>query len=637
MCGIAAIVNYQSEEAVDRHVIEAMVEAMHHRGPDDVGCYLDRYVGLGHRRLSIIDRSGGHQPMCNEDGTVWISFNGEIYNFRRLREELLANGHAFQTQSDTEVIVHLYEDLGEQCVHRLHGMFAFIIWDSRKEQVFIARDRVGIKPLYYWISSRGLALASEMKALLAVPDFHRELNLQALHEYLTLGYTIAPRTILHNVMKLEPGHLMVVLNGSVRIQQYWDLDYSKKTKAIERDLVDEFSSQLTNSIRTHLVGEVPIGILLSGGLDSTGVTALVAQQAGHRLKTFSIGYADHGFDIDERAYARLAAQAFNTEHHEVAITPETYRDTLEDYVWHMDEPMADPASIPLYCVSQLAKDSVKVVLSGEGSDELLAGYSFWMAQKGLDRAQAFRKLPRWFRSFLLRPLNEYALKSGRLSRYMAMADRPLADYFQFGPPYMSHGVPESARVDLYGPAFSTDLRPSLQCVIDGYRRASSFEFLDQMLYVYTKQWMPDDLLLKADKMTMAHSLELRVPFLDHNLVELAAALPDNMKMRANKKRSFTTKHILREALQGIVPDEILHRKKMGFHVPLPHYLRTSLKTLAYDLFRSESFRHSGLFRTDKLMELVKCHSEGRNATTSIWPILVFALWHQRFIPLNSET
>jgi asparagine synthase (glutamine-hydrolysing) len=302
-------------------------------------------------------------------------------------------------------------------------MFAFIIWDSRKEQVFIARDRVGIKPLYYWVSNRGLALASETKALLAVPDFHRELNLQALHEYLTLGYTIAPGTILQNVMKLEPGHLMVVRDGSLEIRQYWDLDCSKKTKATERDLVDEFSSQLMNSVRTHLVGEVPIGILLSGGLDSTGVTALVARQAGHRLKTFSVGYADHGFDIDERAYARLAAQGFNTEHHEVAITPETYRDTLEDYVWHMDEPMADPASIPLYWVSKLAKEhDVKVVLSGEGSDELLAGYSFWMAQKGLDRAQAFRKLPWWFRSFLLRPLNQYALKSNRLSRYMAMAD-----------------------------------------------------------------------------------------------------------------------------------------------------------------------------------------------------------------------
>jgi asparagine synthase (glutamine-hydrolysing) len=631
MCGIAGIVNYESRQPADREVIEAMLRAMVHRGPDDGGCYIDQYVGLGHRRLSIIDRSGGHQPMCNEDGTVWITFNGEIYNFRRLRDELVANGHTFQTHSDTEVIVHLYEDLGEHCVHRLHGMFTFIIWDSRKDQILVARDRVGIKPLYYCVSNGRLALASEMKALLAVPDFHRTVNLQALHEYLALGYTIAPATILQGVLKLEPGHLMVVRNGSVQTHQYWDLDYSKKTQATERELVDEFSSRLTESVRTHLVGEVPIGILLSGGLDSTGVTALVSQQAGHRLKTFSVGYADHGFDIDERAYARMAAQAFNTDHYEVAITPETYRDTLEDYVWHMDEPMADPASIPLYCVSKLAKDSVKVVLSGEGSDELLAGYSFWMAQKGLDRARSFRKLPRWFRSLLIHPLNQYLFKSDRLSRYMAMAEKPLADYFQFGPPHMSHGVPDRARLELYGPRFSTDLRPSLQGIIDGYRRASSFEFLDQMLYVYTKQWMPDDLLLKADKMTMAHSLELRVPFLDHNLVEFAAALPAEMKMRANTSGSFTTKHILREALQGTVPDEILHRKKMGFHVPLPLYLRTSLKNVAYDLFGSESLRHSGLFKTDKLLELVTRHAEGGNASRSIWPILVFALWHQKFM------
>ena len=632
MCGIAGIVHHQSRQGVDRQLIESMLNAMVHRGPDDAGCYVDRYVGLGHRRLSIVDRSCGHQPMCNEDGTVWITFNGEIYNFRSLREELLANGHTFKTHSDTEVIVHLYEDLGEHCVHRLQGMFAFMIWDSRKEQVFIARDRLGIKPLYYWLGNGGLAVASELKALFLVPGFSREIDLQALHEYLTFGYTIAPNTILQGVSKLEPGHLMVVRNGSLQIKQYWNLDYSKKTDASEQDLVDEFSSRLTNCVRNHLIGEVPIGILLSGGLDSTAVTALVAQFGGNRLKTFSVGYADHGFDVDERAYARMAAQAFQTEHHEVAITPETYRDTLEEYVWHMDEPMADPASIPLYCVSKLAKDHVKVVLSGEGSDELLAGYSFWMAQKGLDRARLFRTLPRWLRSSLIRPLNDAVFRSARLSRYMTMSDRPVSDYFQFAPAHMSHGLPDAAKRALYGPRLSSEnLRPSLERVIESYRQASSFTFLDQMLYVYTKQWMPDDLLLKADKMTMAHSLELRVPFLDHTLVEFAAGLPENMKMRAHRNGTFTTKHILRQALAGKVPDEILHRKKLGFNVALPLYLSGSLKNMAHDLFGSQLFRQSGLFNTEKLREFVKLHGEGSDLTTSIWPALVFALWHRRFM------
>jgi asparagine synthase (glutamine-hydrolysing) len=328
----------------------------------------------------------------------------------------------------------------------------------------------------------------------------------------------------------------------------------------------------------------------------------------------------------------MAAQAFQTEHHEVAITPETFRDTLEEYVWHMDEPMADPASIPLYCVSKLAKDHVKVVLSGEGSDELLAGYSFWMAQKGLDRARLFRTLPRWLRSSLIRPLNDAVFKSARLSRYLAMSDRPVSDYFQFAPAHMSHGLPDAAKRALYGPRLSSEnLRPSLERVIESYRQASSFTFLDQMLYVYTKQWMPDDLLLKADKMTMAHSLELRVPFLDHTLVEFAAGLPENMKMRAHRNGTFTTKHILRQALAGKVPDEILHRKKLGFNVALPLYLSGSLKNMAHDLFGSQLFRQSGLFNTEKLREFVKLHGEASDLTTSIWPALVFALWHRRFM------
>lgn len=630
MCGIAGIINHRSQEAVDRDAIEAMLAVMVHRGPDEGGCHLDRYVGLGHRRLSIIDRAGGHQPMCNEDGTVWISFNGEIYNFQSLREELLSNGHTFRTHSDTEVILHLYEELGEYCVNRLQGMFAFIIWDSRKCVALVARDRLGIKPLYYRTDGRGLMVASEIKSLLTDRQCSTDINLQALHEFLTLGYTVAPSTIFQQVKKLEPGHMLIVHAQSLEIKQYWDVDYSKKIHAADPDLVEEFSRRLTASVQSHLVGEVPIGVLLSGGLDSTVVTAL-ARQSGRRLKTFSVGYADHGHDLDERAFARMAAQHFDTEHHETSMTPIDYRDTLEEYVWHMDEPMADPASIPLYWVSKLAKEHVKVVLSGEGCDELLAGYSFWMAHKGWRRAQMFRQLPLWMRRSLLRPVNRTVFKSNRLSRYITISESPAADYFSFAPVYMSHGVSDEMKTPLYGPRFSNGLRPSLEPVIEGYRRAASFEFLDQMLYVYTKQWMPDDLLLKADKMTMAHSLELRVPFLDHTLVEFAASLPANMKIRVNADGSVTTKHVLRQAVKGHVPAEILHRKKMGFHVPLPEYLRGPLKPMACDLFQSQSFRQSGLFNVDRLMDFLDLHGSERNLTRSLWPVLVFALWHQRFV------
>jgi asparagine synthase (glutamine-hydrolysing) len=635
MCGITGIVYHDSATRADRAVVEAMNQVIAHRGPDDGGIHLDRHVGLGHRRLSIIDRAAGHQPMSNENDSVWITFNGEIYNYRELRQTLLAKGHVFKTQGDTEVILHLYEEEGERCVEKLIGMFAFAIWDRSKDTLLLARDRLGIKPLYYFLGSRFLAFGSEIKALLSLGCIEPKLNMQALHDYLTFHYNVAPQTMIAGVFKLPPAHILVVRNGAVQQKQYWDLDYSDKLDLPEAECVEEFYRRVLACTQSHLVGEVPLGVLLSGGLDSTTIAGAMAELGVRRIKTFTVAFADEAAadyeNYDERRYARMAASYYGADHHEIAITRKDFADGLRDYVWHMDEPMADSASIPLYYVSRLAKDHVTVILSGEGSDELLAGYNYWASFKGFERARWARKIPAPIRNYVLGPMNHHLFRSPRLQRYLELAKRPASHH----PLVLAKDLgvfSEDAKVGLYGPRAkgAGPLFPSEDVVREAYWKTTTFPFLDQMLYVSTKQWLPDDLLLKADKMTMAHSLELRVPFLDHTLVEFAARLPVDMKVRKNGGGTYTTKYVLRKAFEGRVPPEILHRKKLGFPVPLKDMFRGELKTLALDMIHSRSFAERGLFDRRKVLSLMQEHEAGADRGPQLWSLVVFSMWADVF-------
>lgn len=632
MCGINGILYYERDRRPDRLLIQAMNRALAHRGPNDEGDYSDGPVALGNRRLSIIDLAAGHQPMSNEDGSVWITYNGEIYNHADLRRDLLAAGHVFKTHSDTEVIVHLYEEAGADCVQQLTGMFTFAIWDRRTATLLVARDRLGIKPLYYCLGRDFLAFSSEIRALLHIDSRRPRLDLQALHDYLTFRYNVAPQTMVQGILKLPPGHLLVARGRDVKIRQYWDLDYSKKLPLSEDECIDEFRQRFIATTQSHLVGEVPLGVLLSGGLDSATVAGVVSDLRGDGVKTFSVAFADDGDAYDERRYARLAARRYRTEHHEVAITHQDFVSGLADYIRSMEEPTADPASIPLYYVSKLAKDHVTIVLSGEGSDELFGGYMDASDFRGFDRARWVRKVPGLIRNHLVKPLNDGLVRSARLNRYLQLASRPVSHYPLVVPTYMGGVFSEEAKRAMYGRLMkdADNLRRSEELVIDLYRRTLGFEFLDQLLYVYSKQWLPDDLLLKADKMTMAHSLELRVPFLDHSLVEFVASLPVDMKIRRTGRGAYVTKYVLRKAFPDKIPPEILDRPKMGFPVPLHRLFQHELRDLAGDVFGGRSLRESGLFDTEKITALLRENEAGIDHSARLWSLLVFGLWYQLF-------
>ena len=631
MCGIAGILSCNGAHTPERDLIEAMNATLVHRGPDQGDVFLDEGIALGSRRLSIIDLAAGPQPLSNEDGTVWITYNGEIYNHASLREDLVARGHTFKTLTDTEVIVHLYEEMGERCVERLQGMFAFGIWDKRSRTLLLARDRLGIKPLYYYEGSNFLAFASGIRALLTL-DVPRRLNAQALHDYLTFHYTVAPDTMIDAVRKLEPGHVLVAQNGKVNKRRYWALDYSRKPALPEEECIDAFAERFREVTERHMVADVPLGVLLSGGLDSTAVTAVVSQLAGRQVKTFSVAFADDGEAYDERRYAQLVARHYGTDHHEIAITRQDFVNALPHYIYALEEPMADAASVPLYFVAKLAREHVTVVLSGEGSDELLGGYFRTSDFRGAARAQWVRRIPRLLRRGVIGPINDRVLASRRIHRYLELADRPPGDYFQVSPMYMGANVfSEEAKREFYGPSMrGLSLRPSEAIVVDAYRRASRLDLVDQLLSVYTEQWLPDDLLLKADKMTMAHSLELRVPFLDHTFVEFVASLPVNLKLRSNGNGSLITKYALRRAFEHSMPSEIMNRPKLGFPVPLPSLFRHELKPLARDVFASRVVKESGLFNPSRLQAALDQGETDINHWGRLWRVLVFCLWQEAF-------
>lgn len=618
MCGIAGKFHFDDQQPVSQALLDRMANRLVHRGPDDSGFFTHGPVGLAHRRLSIIDVSAaGKQPICNEDGSVWTVFNGEIYNYRELRRTLVDAGHRFKTNTDTEVIVHLWEEYGEKMVDYLVGMFTFALWDDREQQLVVARDRVGIKPLYWAETRSGIVFASEIKALLADPEVAREVDPRAVDRFLAFRYMPGEATLLHSVRKLRPGHLLIVDAKGWVERRYWDLDSipNNTTKRFE-DSVDELRDLLGHVIRDHQVSDVPVGYLLSGGLDSTGILALGAETAVDP-QSFTVGFSGAGV-TDERPYARLAAERFGTSHHETTFTFREFRDFLPDFVRIMEEPVCEPPAVALHFVAKLASQHVKVVMSGEGGDEAFAGYSTyrnaqWMAQLG-------RFLPgptaRWMLS---------AIPSAR--SWAPLAGRSL-DEFYFGRTTVPPGLFLREHDRWYAPEFreTLDRDWSLAPAREFLERCSGRSPLDRMLYVDTMSWLPDDLLLKADKITMSHSLELRVPLLDHRVLEFAASLPPDHRLRGRE-----TKRVLRAALAGVVPQEILDRPKAGFPVPYEGWLRGEMREFVSDLLLSETATTRPYFRRSAVEALLRENLAHGKHAKEVFCLLVLELWHRSFI------
>jgi asparagine synthase (glutamine-hydrolysing) len=627
MCAICGIVNFHEGDAVSIGDIERMSASLGHRGPDDEGSFVEGRAGLGFRRLSIIDLSGGHQPIFNEDRSAAIVFNGEIYNYRDLATELGVAGHVFSTRSDTETILHAWEQHGENCVVHLRGMFAFAIWDRANSRLLLARDRLGIKPLYYYRNDRFLAFASEIKALLEIPGIPREVDPEALDMYLSLRYVPGPRTMFRNIFRLQPGHLLTLDASGVRTKKYWDVTYPEGESYSSADDLERFRALLDESVRMRLVAEVPLGVFLSGGLDSSAILATMHKAVGSTgIKTFSVGYDTAGAqveDANEFEYARLAAKTFGADHHEYRLTAGEFQNFVPDLVWHLDEPMADPSCIPLYFISKLAREHVTVILSGEGADETLAGYGIYPRMLALERMN--RSVPALDR---MAPWLARVTPSEAARRYVRMSGQSLDRRYRG----VCRGITAETRAGLIGMDRVRHSEEQLQAIFGGYfSHVPGAAPLNRMLYADAKVWLPDDLLNKADKMTMATSLELRVPFLDHKLVEFAASLPLSAKLGGKGGKT-----ILRNAMRGAIPDEIIDRSKKGFPVPIKSWLAGPLREFARDnLLPAESACNRYMDRA-AITKIVEEHGRGPDRSQEMWTLLVFEFWHRHFVENRAQ-
>lgn len=626
MCGICGKLIFGSEATVSPALVKAMADTMYHRGPDDEGYYVSGPIGLGFRRLAIIDLQSGHQPVANEGGTVQIVFNGEIYNYQELREFLLSKGHIFRTHSDTEVIVHLYEELGSRCVEKLRGMFAFAIWDESNKTLFLARDRVGIKPLYYSLTDKSVVFASEIKAILVDPSVEREIAPEMIDRFLTFLYMPGQETLLKGIRKLTPGHHLLVRDGKAVVEQYWDLPVAKP--ALHRSLQDaevELQDLLAEAIELHMIADVPVGVLLSGGVDSTGVLSFAVHRTEKKISSFTVGFSG-GEIADERPYARLAARKFGTEHHETTISAQDFAAFLPQYVWQMEEPVCEPPAVALYYVSRLARNYVKVLLSGEGGDEAFAGYSNYRNLVWLERIKRG-----------LSPLNKATTRGlsladalfhlPQVAKYVPLMTDRFPDYYysRTSNPYRYAG---NRLGEVYASDFakSIDREHTLAPLRELQAHVRDQNTLDAMLYIDTKTWLPDELLIKADKMTMANSVELRVPLLDHKVLEFAASLPASFKLKG-----FTRKYILKRVLTEEIPAEIRNRKKAGFPVPYESWLRNDLKNVVWDVLTDRRTIERGYFGKDAIEGLLRANENGSNYSKEIFSLLTLELWQRTFL------
>jgi asparagine synthase (glutamine-hydrolysing) len=620
MCGIAGKYNFESARPVDREQLAAMTASIAHRGPDADGFFVADGIGLGHRRLSIIDLATGDQPLSNEDGSVWVVFNGEIYNFAEVRTELERHGHQFRTHSDTEVIVHAYEQWGERSVERFRGMFAYALWDGRRRRLVLVRDRLGVKPLYYCATRSGITFGSEIKALLADPDVPREWSPESIDAYLTLQYVPSPRTIYRDVSKLPPGHLLVAENGRVVTEQYWDLVFTGDgDPAREEAYLEQLDALISESVKLRLVSDVPLGAFLSGGIDSTAVVAAMVQSSS-RVVTTSVGFAEHAFN--ELEYARVVAQHLGTESHEKIVTPDLV-DLLPTLAWHLDEPFADSSAVPTYYVSAAAREHVTVSLSGDGGDELWAGYARHRVEQWEGTAR------RWLGPIVGGLAGRLAagvplgIKGARSLRHLALTPGDACAQKH------AYGLFETGtRESLYSGGFAADVRDSDPFA--GFRRAydacASPDPLDRGLYVDVKTYLVDDILTKVDKMSMAVSLEARDPLLDHKLLEFAATVPSSLKLKNGR-----SKYLLRRVLERRLPKAIVDRPKQGFEAPIGEWLRGPLAPMVDDLILDGRLRARGIFDDKAVTELWRQHRTGaRDHRHRLWSLVMLELWFRQF-------
>ena len=620
MCGFAGLFD-PSGAPPDPDWLEAAAAAMAHRGPDDAGFHLENGAGLAFRRLAIVDVAGGAQPLTNEDGAVWIAYNGEVYNHLELRRELEGLGHRFRTHSDTETIVHGYEQWGEQVVTRLRGMFAFAIWDRPRQRMFVARDRLGIKPVYFTWAAGRFVCASEIKALFAFPSVRRAVRLPALVEYLTLRYTGAPATLFEGIDKLEPGHTLTVDARGARILRYWQVDYEPKLTLSEDDALAELEQRLKESVRLRLMSEVPLGALLSGGVDSSLVVSLMSELLQRPVQTFSVGFDAPG-PYSELPFARRVAEHCHSEHREMMVSAADVARELPRLVWHQDEPVSEPAAIPTFLVSQLARQTVTVVLTGEGGDELFAGYPKYAADP---LARRLSRLPAPVRWLLLDGIAERLPFGFRKLQVVARSAR-LTDEAERLSAWFA-GFAGSERTRLLSP----DLRAHSAAASASYARALAGTLarrpLDRMLDADLRLWLPDDLLMKMDKMSMAASVEARVPLLDHPLVEWAARLPESFKLRG-----VTGKYLLKRLARKRLPAEVVDRPKVGFTVPLSPWFRGPLRELVTDTLLSSQALGRGYYDAATLRGYVDDHLSGRrDRARELWTLLSLELWHRTYI------
>jgi len=630
MCGINGIAfSSGSGKTVSETRLASMRDVLYHRGPDDGGLFIDGNIGLGHRRLSIVDVSHGAQPM--RAGEAVIVYNGEIYNHNDHREDLIARGLTFQTRSDTEAILNLYRAHGRDCVKYLRGMFAFAIWDTGKRELFIARDRLGIKPLYYVHNADGdLFFGSEIKALLDAGAVKAEINYNALPDQLANHGTSGDETLYAGIKHLLPGHTMVWRDGKLDIREYWDVEFEpKETSFSDAEYVEEWRDLFESSVRLRLMADVPLGMFLSGGIDSSAIAGAMSRMVDGRIKTFSVAFDDR--DANELEYARIVARAFNTDHHEITITPEQFFEALPKLVWHEDEPIGFIASVPLYFVSKLAQEHVKVVLTGEGSDEILAGYGrYEKAIKLLSYGERYESVtPSFLRSAVRGGVATLPAAIGRkLDRTFLTRESDIENLF-----FDNFGVfPKAMQVEMFTPETRSRIADADPYVLQRslLAKTDAVDVLDKLLYADTKTYL-HELLMKQDQMSMAASIESRVPFLDHKLVEFSARMPREMKLRGG-----ITKWILREAMKGILPREILERPKMGFPVPIGNWFRGSFKHIVDEYVLGERAMSRGLFAPEFVRSLVARHNAGENHNERLWTLLNFEIWQRTFIDGEGE-
>ncbi len=624
MCGIAGFISKTNERRDERAArLDGMCRVIMHRGPDEQGIAIEGRAAMGMRRLSIIDLATGQQPIYNTDRTKLIVFNGEIYNYRELKKDLESRGCKFRTNSDTETVIHAFDEYGADCLRLLRGMFALAIWDETEKSLFLARDRVGKKPLFYTVTAEGeFVFGSELKVLLEHGGVTREIDHGALDSYLTFGYVPEELCIFKGVKKLEPGHFLIFRNGEIHTEKYWDFEYSGETlKQNEDEIADDLLDKLRDAVSVRLVSEVPLGAFLSGGVDSSAVVGLMSQIMDQPVKTFSIGFNEDSFD--ELKYARLAAGHFKTDHHEFILTPD-FVDVVDDLVWHFDEPFADSSALPTFMVSKLAREHVTVVLSGDGGDELFGGYTRYMTDRN---RSGLERLPRAVRQKLLRPLSE-ALPHGAFGKNylfnisLDAAGRYIDSISHFNGPRKRRLYSDETRTKMNG-TFERGEKLFRQIASS----MASDDAIENLLYLDSKTYLPSDILTKVDRMSMASSLEARSPLLDHKLIEFVTRIPSRLKLNGTE-----TKYIFKRAIRELVPREILHREKQGFGVPINEWINLQLKERIVGNLSDRRSLERGFFDPKYIKLLIEEHSRGRrDHSHALWTLWMLELWHRRYI------